>query len=432
MSPDGRKETSGKLSAITAAGMMAVFITLFFIFLEVRTERYNYFLNLYGDSVALDSKALAVIVARDGVTVPQPELYINGKRAQHTLIDLRPDLSEISAKIGKFEPVFPVKYKMIENIGTPEKKFIQLNDFEKEKSPLPASAGTKTLFLLPDQFRAVPEFEIEMHLFCLDNGQPCTDTSVFINGTESQMNKGYTVFKTVFGVENTTSIAFHDGTAVTAQTPYTGKMLRFIIENGHVSIAGLTDMPNVYIDCYSKNRWLGTDIIKVLSSGTSLPDSYLRCDTIQASMSSASPGTTVAVINDIPYLLGPADDSYYSELGRNIEKFEPAAKEKFIKSYNSSFFRILPVIFKGEILEKNFLEGQIITLDILWWSMFALAGAGFAFFLFAVMSRFRVIEGIDGELISYSIGRQRTLLAAASLFYILFFTFLLYLLRNMA
>lgn len=432
MSSDGRKETSGKLSAMTAAGMMAVFITLFFIFLEVRTERYNYFLNLYGDSVALDSKALAVIVARDGVIVPEPELYINGKKAPHTLIDLRPDLLEISAKIGEFEPVFPVNYKMIENRGAPQRKFIQLNEFETEKAPLPASAGTRTVFLLPDQFRAVPEFEIEMHLFCLDGTQPCADTTLFINGNETQMNKGYSVFKTVFGVDNTTNIAFSDGSAVTAQTPYIGKMLRFIIDNGHISITGLTDMPNVYIDCYSKNRWLGTDIIKVSSSGTALPDSYMNCDTVQASMNSASPGTTVAVITDIPYLLGPVNDSYYLELGRNIEKFGPAVKEIFAKSYNSSFFRVLPVIFSGEDLEKQFVADRDRTLDILWWSMFLLAAAGFAFFIFTVMERFRVIEGIDGELISHSINRQRAMLAVASLFYILFFTFLLYLLRNMA
>ena len=432
MSSGVRKETSGKLPAITAAGMMAVFITLFFIFLEVRTGRYNYFLNLYGDSVALDSKALAVIVARDGVIVPDPELYINGKRAPHTLIDLRPDLKEISAKIGKFEPVFPINYKMIERRGVPEKKFVQLNEFETEKAPVPPSAGTRTLFVLPDQFRAVPEFEIEMHLFCLDGGQPCADTTLFINGEETAMKKGYSVFKTVFGVENSTAIAFHDGSAVTAQTPYIGKMLRFIKNNGQISITGLTDMPDVYIDCYSKNRWLGTDIIKVSSSGTALPDSYLNCDTIQASMNSASPGTTVAVITDIPYLLGPAEDSYYSELGRNIEKFEPAAKEIFAKSYNSSFFRVLPVIFSGEDLEKQFLADRDRTLDVLWWSMFAIAAAGFAFFIFTVMNRFRVIEGIDGELISHSINRQRAMLAVASLFYILFFTFLLYLLRNMA
>jgi hypothetical protein len=50
------------------------------------------------------------------------------------------------------------------------------------------------------------------------------------------------------------------------------------------------------------------------------------------------------------------DDPYYSGLVQFLQKFPLQAQESFIRSYNSSFFMPLPLIFSGEVLEKEFNE----------------------------------------------------------------------------
>jgi len=402
------------------------------MFLGTKGDRYNFFLYLYGDEVSLNSKALPIIIARDGAIVPSPEIYINGRKNESSLIDLKPDMREISVKVGDFESVFPLSYKMLENAGTPEKKFIQFSDNEIKKAPVATLMGGKTIFLLPDQFRAVPEFELNMHLFCLENGQPCADNMISINGFEIKMNGGYSRFKSVYTVQNTTFIVFSDGSSVSAEVPYTGKMLQFFKRNGRIFIAALTEMRNVYIDCYRNNKWLGTDIIKISTEGTELPASYLNCDTVQASLNSASPGSTFTVITEVSEILAPVTDPYYAPLAQKINRFEPSIQKIFIKSYNSSFFRVLPVMFSGEKLETEFNIRHQKMLELLWWMIFALSVAGLILFIVVTLRKLKVVEGIDGELVTYSMNRQRAVLFIACILYIMVFVFLLYLLKNLA
>lgn len=432
MTMDGYKFPGrGIIAGFSIFLFLAIFILLF-LFFNTKEDRYNFFLYLYGDTVSPGAKALVKIISKDGEAVPYPEIYINGTRTDSHLIDLRPDLKEISVKVGQFESFFPISYKMIENGRKPEKKFIQFSENELRKAPVAPFAGTKNIFLLPEQFRAVPEFEFTVNLFCLENNDPCQDKEISVNGAAVMMENGYAYFSSVYKMENSIAIAFSDGTAISAEIPYTGKMLRFFKDDRSISIASLTEVNNVHLDCYSKNKWLGTDILKISSDGIELPLLYNQCDTIQASLNSASPGSTFTVTTELTDLQGEVTDTYYAPLAAKIDKFSPSAKEMFTKNYNSSFFRILPVIFSGEVLEKEFNLKQQHKLDTLWWTLMFFAAAGFVLFAFLTVKKISVIEGEDGELISYSLNRQRFILAIAFISYITFFAFLLYLLKNLA
>lgn len=372
------------------------------------------------------------VISRDGEIVQQPEIYINGKRAESFLIDFRADLKEISVRVGKFESFFPINNRLIESLKNPEKKFLQFSENEIKKAPTPAIAGAKTVFLLPDQFRAVPEFESEIYLFCLENNAPCKDKTVFINGSEFPMENGYTGFSSVFKMENSISISFSDGSSVSAQLPYIGKMFRFYRGPDTIAIASLTDVNNVHVDCYSKNRWIGTDILKITAEGLRLPPAYKKCETVQASFNSSSPGSTYISISESSSLLGDVTDSYYSSLAHKIDKFSPIAINSFIKSYNSSFFRILPVIFSGQTLETQFNKEKEKKLNTIWWLILIFSSAGLALFIHSTAKNLKSVEGVDGELISYSLMKQKLLLAIVFIFYIIFFASLLYLLKNLA
>ena len=64
--------------------------------------------------------------------------------------------------MGKSEVKFPVRYSDLENIRVPAPVRTHISAKELENVPFPAVSGTKTVFLLPDQFRAVPEFETKV------------------------------------------------------------------------------------------------------------------------------------------------------------------------------------------------------------------------------------------------------------------------------
>jgi hypothetical protein len=425
---EGKIDFTSVFSAVIFLSV-GVFI---FLFVNAQQHRYDYFIYLYGAEVAPGSKALLKVISRDGEFVTNPEIFINGRKSATSLIDIRPDLREISVVIGGREVKFPVRYSDLENIRVPVPARIHISAKELENIPFPAVSGTKTVFLLPDQFRAVPEFETKIHFYCVDGDGPCKENEILINGTAKELKDGYLSFTTIFTHDKNVNISFSDGSSAVAKVPYSGKMLRFYADNSGIMLASLSDVGNVHIDCYSAKKWVGTDIVAIHNTGTRLPDGYVNCETVQASFNSSSPGTTYVVFSRSPELKGEVDDPYYSGLMQFIQKFPLQAQESFIRSYNSSFFMPLPLIFSGEVLEKEFNEKKSGELNFYWWMILISSLAGLILFIRTVFRKMKVVEGIDGELISRSMNIQRLMLAGAAVLYAGVIFLLLYLLKNLA
>jgi len=418
---------------ILFSGVLVTLFILIYLFVNIQQDKYNYFLYLYGDSVKPGATALVKVISRDGEIVQKPGLSINGKKIETQLINLTPNIKEIRAEIGKFSTVFPFKFKDLPS-SAPSPNIIHLSDKEIENCPQPATDGDRTIFLLPRFFRSIPEMTTYVNIFCIENstGDPCSDTEIIVNGKPTEMRKGYAVFNTIFRTENKIKIVFTDGNLIDAQVPFKGKMFDLQVEGDKIRAVSLVEIANVHIDCFSKEKWLGTDILRLDSHGVELPDHYKNCNRIQLSFNSNSPGTSYLSYTKSPELLKKVSDPYYIKLAPSIDKFSRIAKYNFFKSYNSSFFTTVPLLFSGNTLEAGFLKEKESKLNTIWWLILITALFGLALFSSTVFKSVKEVEGIDGELISHSKNRQYTILAAVIVFYTAFFVMLLYLLNNLA
>ncbi|MGI6395185.1 MAG: hypothetical protein ACOX2F_10760 [bacterium] len=421
-----------KITQITA-GVIFFFVAVFiFLFVNLQQDKYNYFLCIYGAEVSLGSKALVKVISRDGEFVPNPELSINGVKSPTALINLRPDLKEISVLIGGKSVVFPLKFSDLENRRVEAAKTLHLIEKELENLPHPAFLNGKTIYLLPEHFRVVSEFETKVHLFCVEGKEPCKEKEIVINGAEKELKNGHLNFTTIFTHERSVNISFQDGESTVAHIPYSGKMFKFYDDGTKMTLASLSDTNNVHIDCYNNEKWIGTDMVSVKHSGTVLPKEYMGCETVQASFNSSSPGTTFAVYSRSWQLKNEVDDPYYKELAKVLKNFSNNAQMSFLQSYNSSFFKTLPLIFSGEILEKEFNEKRSKELNFYWWGIFLFSLGGLVLFVATSASKIKVVEGLDGELVSKSLTSQWVMLVGAAFFYALAVSLLLYLLKNLA
>ncbi len=166
--------------------------------------------------------------------------------------------------------------------------------------------------------------------------------------------------------------------------------------------------------------------------GLVLPKVYTQCDTVQASMNSASPGTMTAVISTAKSLQGNIDDPYFAPLSKALPQFSPAAQRYFVTSYNASFFQPLSTIFSGEKLEKEFNAAREKELSLYRIMLIISSVLGFFLFAFIMFKNIKVIEDEDGEVISNSLAKQRAIAIGALAFYALFILGLLYFLNNLA
>lgn len=415
------------------SGVLVALFVLIYLFVNIQQDKYNYFLYLYGDSVKPGATALVKVISRDGEIVPDPNLEINGKKVRTQLIKLTPDIKEIKANVGQFKTVFPFKFSDLDG-SVPQSETIQLSDKDIEKSPKPATDGKHTIFLLPEFFRFVPEMTTKVNLFCVEKATtlPCSESEIIIDGKSVEMRKGYAVFTAVFRTENKVQIAFENGDLIEAKVPYKGKMFDLRVIDGKVKAYSLVEISNVHIDCFSKDKWVGTDILRLTAYGVELPKHYSNCHRIQLSFNSNSPGTTFVSYTKSPELIEKVTDPYYVELAPSIDKFSKVARYNFFKSYNSSFFTTVPLLFSGIRLENQFLEDKNSKLDTIWWIILFVALFGLILFIFTAFRNVREVKGIDDELISHSKGRQYTMLISVALIYVIFISMLLYLLNNLA
>ncbi|HDT11307.1 MAG TPA: hypothetical protein ENN58_01065, partial [bacterium] len=170
--------------------IIAVMFFLLFFYINIQQEKYNYLLYFYGDSVSPGSQVLVKVISKDGGIVSNPDLKVNGKKHDSHLLELYPDLKEIHLKVGSFETVFPVKYRDIADSSLNVPFYIQFSEAEMSNVPKVPRAGNRSIFIIPDSFRMVPEFETTIHLYCLSEGKPCKDDRIFINNTEKELKRG--------------------------------------------------------------------------------------------------------------------------------------------------------------------------------------------------------------------------------------------------
>ncbi|MBR6245219.1 hypothetical protein IKR20_06560 [bacterium] len=410
---------------------LAAFLSLF-MFVNVQMDKYNYFIYLYGESNQPGAKALVKLISRDGEIVGNPRIFLNGVQQATSLIDLRPDMREIAVEFGGERVSFPLTFGDISAKPVFKAKPLHLTPQELSKPPHPQRIGGRKVFLLPEQFRLVPEFETTLYLYCVEEGKPCQDDVVIINGTEQRLKNGYVPVSSVFSKDAGLTVGFHDGLSDFVRVPYHGKMFKIYEDKNAVTLASLSDTRNVHIDCYSGGAWAGTDIVSVSFEGLVLPAVYKNCDTVQVSLNSASPGTMFLVrskANDLRY---PVDDPYFRELAGALKHFPPAAQANFAKAYNSSFFQPLSVVFSGEKLEKEFMKKRGESLAF-YRTAFIMAGlVGLVIFAYSMIRRIRVVEGEDDELISHSLKRQWFMTIAAIAFYLVSLFSIVYLFNHLA
>ena len=413
---------------------IVIYLTAFIslcLFVNTQMHKYDYFIYLYGDSTAPGSKALVKVLSRDGELVSNPVVFVNGVKQFSSLIDLRPDMKEIKVVFGTTEAAFPLKYKDVADYSFKAQKKLRPTKQEAEKAKI-VNAGSRKIFLLPENFRAVSEFETTVGVYCTENGKPCTDTLIFLDGSQHELKNGFMKFSTVFGKDQGVNISFESGEAAYIPIPYPGKMFKFYKTQNSLTLASLSDTRNVHIDCFNDGKWVGTDIVSVSYEGLVLPEPYTRCDTVQASMNSASPGTMFAVISSSKNLQGNIDDPYFAPLAKALPEFSPAAQKFFVTSYNSSFFQPLSMIFSGEKLEKEFNAARNRELSIYQTMLIISSILGFFLFAYIMLKNIKVVEDEDGEVISNSLAKQRAIAACALAFYVLFIIGLIYFLNNLA
>lgn len=413
---------------------VVIYLTAFVsvcLFVNTQMNKYNYFIYLYGESTAPGSKALVKVLSRDGELVSNPVVYINGMKQLSSLIDLRPDMKEIKVVFGTTEAAFPLKYKNIADYQFIPQKKLRPTKMEADKVKI-VNIGNRKIFLLPENFRAVSEFETNIGLYCTENDKPCADTSIFLDGSQQELKNGFMKFTTVFGKDQGVNVSFENGDNGYIPVPYPGKMFKFYKTQDSLTLASLSDTRNVHIDCFNEGKWIGTDIVSVGYEGLVLPEPYSRCDTVQASMNSASPGTMFAVISSVKNLQGNIDDPYFAPLAKALPEFSPMAQRFFVTSYNSSFFQPLSMIFSGEKLEKEFnaaREKELLAYRIM---LIISSILGFALFAYIMFKNIKVVEDEDGEVISNSLAKQRAITICALTFFALFILGLLYFLNNLA
>ncbi len=424
---------SGKpllLKIVSLVTYLTAFVSVC-LFVNTQMNKYDYFIYLYGTSTAPGSKALVKVLSRDGELVSNPVVFVNGVKQLSSLIDLRPDMKEIKVVFGTTEAAFPLKYKDVADYSFKPQKKLRPTKQEAEKAKI-VNVGIRKIFLLPENFRAVSEFETTVGLYCTENDKPCTDTSIFLDGSQHELNNGFMKFSTVFGKDQGVNISFENGDSGYIPISYPGKMFKFYKTKDSLTLASLSDTRNVHIDCFNDGIWVGTDIVSVSYEGLVLPEPYTRCDTVQASLNSASPGTMFAVITSAKTLLGNIDDPYFSPLSKALPQFSPSAQRYFVTSYNSSFFQPLSTIFSGEKLEKEFNAARNAELSAYRIMLIISSIIGFFLFGYIMLKNIKVIEDEDGEVISNSLAKQRAIAICALSFYALFILGLLYFLNNLA
>ncbi|MBO4441513.1 hypothetical protein J5834_05285 [bacterium] len=416
---------------LSVATALAAFVSLF-MFVNVQMDKYNYFIYLYGESNQPGAKALVKLISRDGEIVGSPKIFLNGVPQATSLIDLRPDMREIAVEFGGERVSFPLTFRDISAKPVFRAKPLHLTPQELSKPPHPQRVGGRSIFLLPEQFRLVPEFETTLNLYCVEDDKPCQDDVIIINGSEQRLKNGFVQISSVFSKDAGLTVGFHDGLSDFIRVPYHGKMFKIYENKDAVTLASLSDTRNVHIDCYSGGSWAGTDVVSVSFDGLVLPAVYKNCDTVQVSLNSASPGTMFLVKSKANDLLYPVDDPYFKQLAGPLKHFSPAAQASFARAYNSSFFQPLSVVFSGERLEKEFMKRRGEALSLYRTGFISAGLFGLLIFAYSMIRRIRVVEGEDDELISHSLKRQWFMTIAAIAFYLVSLFSIVYLFNHLA
>lgn len=373
-------------------------------------------------------------MAKDGAIVQSPELEINGKKHVGNLISINASVRSINTNVGGFESHFDISWDDILN----KARFVpteisfttqEINAAQRIKET--SFIAGREIFLLPTSFRMVSEFDIPGYIYCLRNGSPCSDSSLTLDGKEYPVKNGVAEVTFRMPPSGMAVISFPDNSTGAVAYPFRGKMFWWDQTDKILSLQTLIPISRIIIDCYQKESWLFSDAIS--SQGiTALPKRYERCDRIQASFDSGNPGRSFAVFTAKAEGNTVVTDPYYNGLTGNLGLFGKEHIYRFSRIYQRASFLPLIHLYNGRAQEKLFYEEQSETMFLLWSGILFLLTAGIIFFTYSVFRKIRVVEGEDGELLTYSFNKQVLTLAASSALLSLFAFGLLYLLKHMA
>ncbi len=410
--------------------LFALFFILLTAYIEIQNKTTDYYLYLIGDDFS-SRNALVRIVSKDGLIVPRPEIYINGKLQPSTFIKIPRNIHTIGFKVGKKR--YDYKLNLLQLLNFHRKKFTikQFSQKEKEnfKTTLSySSLGNKKVFLLPETFRMIAEYPIKVHFFCFENNQVCKDKIVYVNGKLTQITNGYFTQTIKMNPSQQVTLKFENSAPQKAIFPYLGKM--FFIKD--MILYSLTNATGVNLDCFRNQKWLFSELVSTKYSGIKFPKRYNLCDKIQVSFNSVNPRTTFLVYSKKAPQKLLITDYYYQQLFNNLKRLMPDKLPLLKRIYSQSIFYKLNIIFDGKILIKQFEKEKAKKLSIIWFSILILSIISIVFFALKMLKQIKEIKDEDGELLTKSLKRQKTTVFIETTLIALFLFGLLYLLKNMA
>jgi len=404
------------------------------LFFDQQQHKFHFYLHLYGRHPAKTHKAVVMIMAKDGAIVQNPHLEINGKKVEGNLIELNASVRTIDTNVDGFKSHFAISWDDIVNRGRfvpKEQGFTPRELGAAQKIKETSFIAGREIFLLPNSFRMVAEFNVPGYIYCLQDGNPCSDTSLNLDGKDYPLKKG--VAEVVFRMPPSTMavISFPDGDVGAVAYPFKGRMFFWDDTKELLTLQTLIPVRRVVIDCYKAGEWLFSDGVSCEGALT-LPTRYELCDRIQASFDSGTPGTSFAVFTENTSENTIVVDPYYNSFIEKLPLFEKKHTQIFSRIYQRAFFLPLAHLYDGRTQEKLFNEKQRGTIKVIWGGIALILIFGILFFNFSVFRKIRVVEGEDGELLTHSFSKQVMALAASTLLLSLFAFGLLYLLKHMA
>ncbi|MFO7736628.1 MAG: hypothetical protein R6W70_10520, partial [bacterium] len=211
---------------IALISVLLVLFVLIWIYLSVHTKRVEYYLFLYGDDLSSTEKVYAQVLSRDGITVKNPVLKINGRfKSENSMIDMHSSVKSISVIVGDVTVDYPVNYDKIKRNSRRERTVSQFTSKEIEENrngSKIAKIGGRKIYVLPETFRMYPEYETVVHFFCFTEEAPCSE-KVFINGDETAFENGAVSGKITMPMRQTAVFEFENGDSGELLFPYKGR-----------------------------------------------------------------------------------------------------------------------------------------------------------------------------------------------------------------
>lgn len=213
--------------------------------------------------------------------------------------------------------------------------------------------------------------------------------------------------------------------------PYIGKMLLIKEVDDGLALYALSDDNPVYVDCFRRGVWKFSHLLISGIRGGVLPESYEKCDRIQASFNPADPGTIRFVYSKERPNASVVSDPYYQPLVGMIERFHPDMMNHFMKQYSAAYFRKLRPLFSHNNYEADFERGKNDKLNFLFGIISLVLSLFFVYFIAFISKRINVVVDEDGEYLTLNPTQRMLVIFGLCSAVLSSMLLLLYLLRNL-